>query len=308
MNKLKLVALVLCALLAGLASEAQAFTHVVAPGETLASIAERFYGRIQYEKVLVAANELHAEGGSPIVAGMRLEVPAVEYRRVKRGETWASLAAKLLGAESRADVFAIANGTSPWLPPEPGSQIVVPYNLRVLATSTDTIVGIAYKYLGNTNRAWVLDRYNSLKGRRLRRGDVVLVPLVELNLTEDGQRAAAAAAGATCSHAGGATRRMQRRVQAELPALVADVKSGRYVDAVTRGNRFLASGELSTPTLAIVHRQLLEAYVALNATGLATAACNAWRKADPNARLDPVMVSPKIIAVCDRGRRSDTHG
>ena len=50
-------------------------------------------------------------------------------------------------------------------------------------------------------------------------------------------------------------------------------KGGRYVDAASRGSRFLASGALTEPEQAIVNRQLLEAHVALDATGLATQAC-----------------------------------
>src|SRR6188474_3923544 len=76
---------------------ANAFTHVVVQGDTLASIAEKYYGKIQYEKFLVDANLLAVEGGSPIVKGMRLEVPAVGHRTVKKGETWEQLASRLLG-------------------------------------------------------------------------------------------------------------------------------------------------------------------------------------------------------------------
>ena len=36
------------------AGTARAFSYVVAPGDTLASIAERYYGRIQQERLLVA--------------------------------------------------------------------------------------------------------------------------------------------------------------------------------------------------------------------------------------------------------------
>lgn len=282
-------------------ADARAFTHVVEPGETLAAIAERYYGRIQYEKLLVAANGLDAQGGSPIAPGMLLEVPALAHYRVRPGQTWAGLAQKLLGAKSRADVLAAANGTSPWLPPADGAEIVIPYNLKIVTSGTDTIVTIAFRYLGNTTKAWVLDHYNGLKGRRLRRGDVVLVPLTDLPLTPRGKKAAAKAAGAACSEAAGGARLSQRKVQSELPALIADVQNGRYVEAVTRANHFLASGPLTEPQLARVQRELLEAYVALDATGLATAACNEWRKHDPKARLDPVMLSPKIVAACKRG-------
>src|SRR6187431_634483 len=117
------------------AGNAQAFTHVVRDKDTLASIAERYYGRIQFEKLLVAANDLDARGGSPIVRGMRLEVPALGHRVVRQGETWDGLAASLLGSAQRSDVLSLANGSSPWLTPEEGAEIVVPFNLRVLPDS-----------------------------------------------------------------------------------------------------------------------------------------------------------------------------
>jgi LysM repeat protein len=289
-------ALALC----GLTSRAEAFTHVVAEKDTLASIAERYYGRIQYEKLLVAANDLDLRGGSPIVRGMRLEVPALGHRIVRSGETWESLAAELLGSPKRSDVLSLANDSSPWLTPQEGAQIIVPFNLRVLPDTGDTLITIAYRFYGDMNRAWVLDRYNGLNGRKLQAGDVVLVPLTDLPLTDQGKQAARAAAGAECSQAHGETRAVQKKVAQELPALLADIRSGRYVDAVARGTRFLASAELSEPQLALVHRQLLEAYVALEAPGLATAACAEWLKRSPGASLSPVELSPKILAACGR--------
>jgi phage tail protein X len=286
--------------LSALIGDAAAFTHVVTEKDTLASIAERYYGRIQFEKLLVAANDLDARGGSPIVRGMRLEVPALGHRIVRQGETWDSLAAELLGSPKRSDVLSMANDSSPWLTPEEGLEIVVPFNLRVLPDQGDTLVTIAYRFYGDMNRAWVLDHYNQLNGRKLQPGDAVLVPLTELPLTDAGKQAARASAGAACSQALGETRAVQKKVTQELPALLSDVRSGRYVDAVARGTRFLTSADLSEPQVALVHRQLLEAYVALDAPGLAAAACAEWLKRSPGARLSPVELSPKIMAACGR--------
>ncbi len=285
-----------------LVGRAQAFPHVVNEKDTLASIAERYYGRIQFEKLLVAANDLDARGGSPIVRGMRLEVPALGHRVVRQGETWDGLAAELLGSAKRSDVLSMANGSSPWLTPEEGAEIVVPFNLRVLPDTGDTLITIAYRFYGDMNRAWVLDHYNLLNGRKLQPGDVVLVPLSDLPLTDAGKQAARAAAGATCSEAQGETRSVQKKVAQELPALLSDVRSGRYVDAVARGTRFLASAELSEQQIALVQRQLLEAYVALEAPGLAAAACAEWLKRSPGAVLSPVELSPKILAACGRNK------
>jgi phage tail protein X len=283
---------------------ASAFTHVVVQGDTLASIAEKYYGKIQYEKFLVDANLLGLEGGSPIVKGMRLEVPSVGHRTVKHGDTWEALAAELLGAANRSDVLSIANGSNPWLTPEEGAELIVPYNLRVLVSgSNETLVTIAFKYYGDMNKAWVLDHYNGLNGHKIEPNDVVLVPLSDLPLSDQGKKAAQESAGSTCSEAMGGVRDAQRKVSQEIPALIADVKGGRYVDAASRGSRFLASGALTEPEQAIVNRQLLEAYVALDATGLATQACTEWRKRDKHATLDPIELSPKIISACARGGR-----
>jgi LysM repeat protein len=294
----RLAAAFCIALLATLAKHASAFTHVVQKTETLAQIAERTYGRIQYEKILVAANSLDAQGGTPIVAGQRLEIPALDHYRVNAGDTWASLAKQLLGDPERSVVFAQANDTMPWIPPADGAQIIVPYNLRYIATPADTIVTIAQKFTGEKEKAWVLDQYNHMKGQPVRRGDVVLIPLTSLPLTEAGKAEIAAADTAVRSQASGAAREAQRKVESEMPVLLGDIRGGRYVDAITRGGKLLALGDLTKPQVALVHRQMTEAYAALEAHGLAAASCAAWRENDPKARLDPVMLSPKIMSAC----------
>jgi hypothetical protein len=278
--------------------QALAFPHVVRKGETLAQIAERTYGRVEMEQLLVAANGLDAGGGISIVPGMRLEVPALGHRRVSAGETWSSLAEELLGDASRSDYLAIANGTMPWLPLADGQEIIVPYNLRIVAGGADSLLTVAYRFMGKRDQAWMLDRYNHLKGDPIRRGGVLLVPLTDLPLTPGAKVEAAAAGALVRTEGGGQAREAQRRADAELPALAADLRSGRYVDAVARGNRMLGYGELSRSQIAVIQRHLTEAYVALDATGLAETACGAYREADPTAPLDPIEQSPKILRAC----------
>jgi hypothetical protein len=284
--------------LLGAGAEAGAFPHIVKKGETLAQIAERTYGRVETEQLLVAANGLDAGGGIPIVAGMRLEVPALGHRRVDAGETWAALALELLGDERRSDVLALANGSMPWLTPADGQEIVVPYNLRVVAGGNDSLLTIAYRYLGERDKAWMLDGYNHRKGEPVRRGDVVLVPLSDLALTADGKAEAASAGALVRAEASGKAREGQLRAEAELPQLAGEVRGGRWADAIARGNRLLGYGDLTRPQVASIQRALTEAYVALDAVGLAETACTAWRGADPTAALDPVEISPKILRAC----------
>jgi hypothetical protein len=295
-----LVALALALPLVLASVPARAFTHIVQRSETLAQIAERTYGKIQFEKVLVAANALDAQGGSPIVAGQRLEIPTISYHRVSPGESWASMATQLLGEAERATVLAQANDTVAWIPPAEGAEIVVPYNLRYLVGQADTIVTIAQKFTGDKEKAWVLDQYNHLKGQALHRGDVVLIPLTSLPLTDAGKAEMAAQEGSGKPQSVGQARDAQRKVEAEMPLLLADVRGGRYTDAVTRGVRMLATGELTRPQIATINRQLTEAYVALDAPGLAAASCAALREHDRRARLD--TLSPKILAACSKAQ------
>jgi len=284
--------------LSGVAADAGAFPHIVKKGETLAQIAERTYGRVEMEQLLVAANGLDAGGGIPIVAGMRLEVPALGHHRVTAGETWSGLAAELLGDERRGDVLAIANASSPWLTPDDGQEIIVPYNLRVVAGNSDSLLTIAYRFLGERDKAWMLDGYNHRRGESLHRGDVVLVPLVDLALTVEGKAEAANAGALVRTEGAGKAREAQRRVAAELPLLSAEVRGGRWTDAIARGNRMLGYGELAKPEIAAIQRALTEAYVALDAVGLAEGACAAWGEADPTRVLDPIELSPKILRAC----------
>ena len=281
-----------------LTSDAIAFTHVVQTGDTLASLAERYYGKVQNERILVAANGLDVGSGIRIAPGMRLEVPALMTVRVEPAQTWKDLAVRYLGAEGRAFAIAQANGSQPWLFPEVGSEIVIPYNLRVVAREDDTIVGLAYRYLGDRKAAWMLDQYNERKGKALSRGDVVLLPLVDIQLTEAGRLAAVASANRIRYEARGHAREAQQFAATSLPKLNQLLRNGQYVEALRLGLELLTIEHLSPRQEAHVHRVLLESYVALGAEGRAAEACGKWLGLQPKTKLDPNQYSPKILAAC----------
>ncbi len=280
------------------APPAGAFTHIVKPRETLAAIAARVYGDARFETILVGANTLDAQGGSAIVPGMRIEIPAPGHHRVEPGETWPELALTWLGDPKRADALARANGGLSWVPPTEGQEIAIPPVIAHIAGDNETSSTVAAHYLGNINRGWELNAFNDRKEAPLRRGEILLVPLLDVELTEAG-KAEARAAGERSVHEGEtAGLDAQKKVDAELPSLFAEVRSGRYVEAVARGNRLLGTGQLTRPELAGIHRALLEAYVALDASGPAAGACAAWKANEAHPRLDPRSVSPKIRAAC----------
>jgi LysM repeat protein len=277
-----------------------AFTHVVSQGETLAQLAIKVYGTPRFETAIAGANALDAHGGSAIVPGQPIEIPAPAHHRVQEGETWFGLARMFLGDNRRGETLARANNAVAWVPPVPNQEIEIPAVVAHIAAEGETVAGLALRYLGDSNKAWVLDAYNFRKGdQKLLRGDVVLVPLLDLALTEEGKKEARAAAERTRTEGGGQAFEAQRRAESDIPPLLADVRAGRYVDAVSKGNKLLGSGELTKPQLASIHRALLEAYVALEAHGQAAGACAAWKSnLGGDVKLDPKTTSPKIRAAC----------
>jgi phage tail protein X len=280
------------------AARAAGFPHIVRSGETVAQIAERVYGRLELERVIVAANGLDARAGGGVVAGMRLELPAPGHHLVLPGESWEQIADELLGSPKRGEVLAQLNGSKSWVPPAVGRELVIPYNLRFVASAGDTTQSLAYRFLGQRDRAWVVASYNGLERVRLKQGEVLLLPLTDLALTDEGRRAARSAEALVRAQAGGQALEAQRLADSRIPQLVSDVPGGRYVEAIRKGEGLLAGAGLSRPQLAVIYRQLAEAYVALDATGLAATCCAEWRRADPTVVLDPVMLSPKILRVC----------
>lgn len=296
----RLVATAIAVGLALAAQAAHAFTHIVKPGETLALIAERVYGDAKRETVLVGANALDVQGGTVIGPGMRLEIPAPGHHTVAQGETWAELALSWLGTSdvARTDLLARNNKGVPWVAPVEGQEIEIPAVVTYIAGENETVNSIAARFWGDPNRGWELNSYNKRQGVAVARGEVVLVAMPGLRLTEAG-RAEARSAAERDGASGGMALELQRKADAELPQLLSDVRYGRYAEAVARGNRLLGGAALTHPQLAVLHRALLEAYVALDARAAASAACAAWRSNDPRATLDPVRASPKIRAACD---------
>jgi hypothetical protein len=285
-------------LLALASAPASAFPHVAQTGETLASLSSLYYGRVQFERVLSAANALDGTNTRGLTPGMILEIPAVTYRQVHSGDTWKSLAKELLGAEHRYILLAQTNGHKPWLEPEIGQLIAVPYNLSWLATGQESLATLAYRFLGSTKNAFLIVQYNELGERELERGEVLLLPLSELPLTGEGRAAAERAAAQITEQSRGDQFQAQKKSKAEAKSLEDDVREGRYVAAVARGTQLLAEGKLSQPARASVHFQLLESYVALEEQGLARTACESFRSLSPSTVLDPYSTSPKILRVC----------
>jgi hypothetical protein len=282
--------------------EARAFTHVVRKGETLAAIAKDMYGRADFEFVLVGANALDAKGGTSVTAGTRLEVPALGHYRTAVGDTWPALSDRFLGAPDRSPILAHANGTKPWLPPDAGTEIVIPYMLRHTASEGETVFEVAERYLGDKMAAWQLVVFNDLPGNELHRGQPVLVPLVDLPLTPRAKAEAEQARAMERDEAGGEARARQKAIEARLPELFTQVRDGRWIEAVGLGEQLLGMGDATRPQLARIGKLLAVAYAALEARGAAAQACRTYLENVTVVHLEPATTSPKVREACEHAR------
>ncbi len=272
------------------------YVHVVREGETLASIAQMYYGDPRREAVLVAENGLEAEGGAAIVIGVRLVIPHVGYHRVAAGETWASIADAHYGSASRAFAIIEANPSVEGAQPPEGAELLVPYPLRHVADQRDTLNHVALEYYGDVNASRTLRRFNGLRSIRLTRGQVILVPLADLVLSPEGQQAVAEASGPAVPTGGGDVRDLQERIALELPDVQEEVRRGRFTEAVAHGSRLLGAGELTGNQIVTIERSLAVAYVALGRDDLAITAFAEALSRQPDLELDSRRTSPTVLA------------
>jgi hypothetical protein len=280
-----------------------ALVHIVRPSETLAAIAELYYGDAHREAAIVAENSLGIDGGSPIVVGLRLVIPTVRYHRVLEGETWASLAERYYGDVRRSFVLIEANAVGAGKQPALGAQLLIPHPLRYLGASHDAVRQAAREfYDGSTKSIAMLRRFNGLKKGGVGRGEFLLLPLANLVLSERGRKLAQEQGRALAAAA--EARDGQLSAHDELPALHEHVQTGRYVEAVALANRLLGTGHLTGNQIVSIQRELGTALVALDREDLALEAFKTLLEKQPDVELGLGDTSPRVLHVLDSAKRA----
>ena len=135
-------------MLAGSRSQAQpVYTHAVQEGDTLASIAQRYYGDPTREAVLREANRMKGAGENGLLPGSWLFIPMVTFHRVCPEETWKSIAARFYGKGVRAAALIDANQGNRRIQPDEGAELLLPYPLRHVVAPGETLARIAQIYM-----------------------------------------------------------------------------------------------------------------------------------------------------------------
>jgi hypothetical protein len=276
--------------------------HVVRPSETLASIAELYYGDARREGALVAENGLGMDGGSAIVVGLRLTIPTVRYHRVQAGETWAELAERYYGDVRRAFALIEANSSISGKQPDVGAELLIPHPLRYVGGHDPVRQAAKDFYDGSNKSLQAVRRFNGLKAGRVGRGTILLVPVSNLVLSPRGRKLAESQQLA-CGGMG-ETRDKQILVNEDLPRLREHVQRGRYVEAVSMANRLLGLGQLTGNQLVTIQRELGTALIALDREDLATDAFKLMLEQQPDVELGLGDTSPRVLRVLEAAKQS----
>ena len=282
-------------------ADAQAvYTHAVQEGDTLASIAQRYYADPTREAILREANRMKGAGSSGLVPGSWIFVPVVSYYRVSTDETWKSIATKFYGKPARSATLSEANEGNRRIEPDHGAELLVPYPLRHVVAPGETLAKIAKLYMPDSPLSLRrLRRFNA--GARIERGQVVLVPLFDLRLAGEGRSEASAAF--VLAAGGGAAKSAQDEVESSLPMLISQVEKAQFAEAVSLGNRLLGTTSLTSTQVVTIQKELAVAYVALERRDLAEASFRAALSLQPNLELDTVRTSPRVLEAFNEAKQ-----
>jgi hypothetical protein len=127
----------------------------------------------------------------------------------------------------------------------------------------------------------------------MQRGQILLVPLADLVLSQPGREFAKQQAAGR--QIGGEVRDRQARIDAELPRLREHVARGRYAEAVALGSGLLGGGQLTGNQIVTIQKELATAFVALDQEELAARAFAEALKRQPDLELDGISTSPKVL-------------
>jgi LysM repeat protein len=282
-------------------ADAQAvYTHAVQDGDTLASIAQRYYGDPTREAVLREANRMKGAAEGSLLPGTWLFIPVVTFYQVAPDETWRSIATKFYGKEARALALIDANKGNRRVQPDEGAELLVPYPLRHEVAPGETLAKIAALYMPESPVSLKrLRQFNP--GARVERGRVVLVPLFDLRFAGEGRTEASAAFERAAG--GGAAKEAQDEVETSLPDLIRQVQGAQFAEAVALGNRLLGASGLTSTQAVTIQKELGVAYVALERADLAEASFRAALSLQPNLELDTVRTSPRVLAAFNRAKQ-----
>lgn len=158
-------------------------TYTVKDGDTLKSLAKKYYGKSSKWKKIYNANKKKIPASQKLKKGMKLTIPAISYT-VKKGDTIKTIAKKYFGANSKWKlIYQVNQDVIPSsLKLKTGSKLVIPVPVvcRIYTVkSNDTLEKIAKKFYGKTSKWKKIYNANKNKvtaSKKVKKGTSLFIP------------------------------------------------------------------------------------------------------------------------------------
>jgi LysM repeat protein len=146
--------------IAVVATASLATIRVKVEGDSVESLAERYYGDMRKAAIIRAANKI--EDGQQPANGAFLKIPGPTIHTVMPNETLQKVADRFLSGEGGAALLAEANGLVAGAAVNPGQVLTVFAEVEV-RTNNRSAEDLATTYLGDANLGARIRRYNGVK-------------------------------------------------------------------------------------------------------------------------------------------------
>lgn len=150
--------------------------HRVRPGETASALAKHYYGAAWKGAYIVTRNGLDSEA---LPEGKRIAIPASWTYTARRGDSYASIAKRMVGRAERYPAILRFNRLSERQELEVGQELLMPFHLRHTVAQGESLSQISRRFYRTAKLADFLQEYNALDSSQLEVGQRITVPIFD---------------------------------------------------------------------------------------------------------------------------------
>ncbi len=262
--------------------------HALRPGETVAEVANAYYGDRDKAIILLRYNRL--PDPKKILPGTKIAIPQTIRYIVKEGDTLAKLAHRFLGDQRRHQVLASINHLDSPQALTIGSTLKIPFDIPHIVKRGESLAMIAHRYYGDPNQFKLIASYNFMtEARAIKPGVEILIPIVDLVV-----RAKPSPPGQSPKVL------LLSEEQLGFPWLEKGIHlyfAGEYGAAVQNLTEALKRGLKRKDDMCKTYRFLAYCHITLGEKDLGKKAFKKALAIRPSLKLDPTYTSPKIMRV-----------
>ncbi|MFQ5512894.1 MAG: LysM domain-containing protein [Myxococcota bacterium] len=268
-------------------------------GETLESLARRFYGDEDLAILLRVYNGLEPGQSSPSV---ELRIRVADRHRVTEGETWSGLADRYWSDASLHRSLAELVAGDPQAPPRKGETLVIPALAPYPLGPGETLAAVSRRIFGDSAHAELLARLNGVSDpRRLQVGTILHVPVWPPADAGKSPATLPDVAASPPQEAGTGRGTQAPSLSSQLRHAVNAYLDGSYQAALKKLEALrptiLEKGRRAEQTLLLRH--LVFVYAAFDRREEACKSYGKLKEIDPELHWSRDEVSPKILGLLE---------